>query len=129
MNPFKAAAILSLIVAFCAVAYLAYQYSVIRPKYESEVQEVATCESGRAAATANWDNVQSHIELLKAQGKFKEAGTYATQHADERPLFIGECGQFADLQAPIYTWPSVIAIVGLIAALALFGAARPHVKS
>jgi hypothetical protein len=125
MNPTKAAAIIALIVTIGAAAYLVYQATVVRAKYDADVTDYEHCMAGRRAATANWDYVQSQIGLLNAQGKYKEALDFGKQHAGERPLFIGECGQFLDLKSPIYAWPAGISTVGLITSLVLFGAAKP----
>jgi hypothetical protein len=124
MNPTKAAAILTLIVAIGAAGYLIYQATVVRAKYEADVVSVAACATKREATTANWEEVQSKIELLKAQGKYKEALDFAKQHAEEKPFFVGECGQSLDLQPPTYALPAGISVVSLIASLALFGAAK-----
>lgn len=124
MNPTKAAAILVLVVAVFGAGDLIYQYAVVRPRYEANVLHVLSCQTGRQAAIANWEYVQSHIELLKAQGNYKEAFDFQKQHAGERPEFIGECDQFVDLTAPAYPLPAGVAVVGLIISLALFGMAR-----
>jgi len=123
MNPTKVAAILSLIVTLCAAGYLLYQFAMVRPHYNADVSDYTSCKAGREAALTNWDNVQSQIELLKTQGKYQEAIAYIKKHENERPMFIGECGQFLDLQQPTYSSPAAIAVVGLIASLALFGGA------
>jgi hypothetical protein len=125
MNPTKAAAIIALIVTIGAVGYLAYQATAVRSKYDADVADYEHCKAGRRDATANWDDVQSHVELFKAQGKYKEAADYLKQHEGERPLFIGECGQFLDMRGPTYAWPAGITVIGLITSLALFGAANP----
>jgi len=125
MNPTKAAAILALIVSIGSAGYLVYQATAVKAKYETDVADYEHCMSGRQAATANWEYVQSEIELLTTQHKYQEAIDFQKKHAGERPLFIGECGQFLDMQPPIYARPAGIAVVGLIASLALFGAAKP----
>jgi hypothetical protein len=124
MNPTKAAAILALMVAICATGYLIYQATVVRAQYEADIGHLVACTTKREATTANWEEVQSKIELLRAQGKYKEAIDFEKQHAGERPLFFGECGEFLDLQPPTYGLPAGISVVGLIVSLALFGAAR-----
>ncbi len=125
MNPTKAAAILALIVTIGAVGYLVYQATAVRAKYEADIREYVKCKAAREAALANWDYVQAHIDLLIAEGEYGKAGEFKQEHAGERPLSIGECGQFLDVQPPIYVLPAGIAVVGLIASLVLFGAAKP----
>lgn len=127
MNPTKAAAILALIVTMGAAGYLVYQATSVKAKYEADIREYVKCKAAREAALANWDYVQAHIDLLKAEGEYGEAAEFQQQHAAERPLFIGECGQFLDMQPPVYTWPAGIPVVGLIVSLALFGAAKPKI--
>jgi hypothetical protein len=126
MNPTRAAAILALIVTIGAAGFLIYQATAVQSKYSADLLERDSCEVKRQAVVSNWEVIESHIDLLNTQGKYREAIAFEKKHADERPLFIGNCGQFFDIQPPIYAWPAGITLVGLITSLALFGAAKPR---
>jgi polyferredoxin len=128
MNPTKAAAILALIVTLVAVGFMCvtlYQEKV-ELKFALEAMGCASCVSGKEAVVANWRYVQSHIELLKAQGKDREALNFEREHAGERPINTDLPCPTCDLPGPDYTTPGAVAVVGLIVSLALFGAAKPR---
>jgi polyferredoxin len=127
MNPTKAAAILALIVTLVAVGFMCvtlYQEKV-ELKFALEAMGCAKCVSAKEAAVANWHYVQSQIELLKAQGKDREALKFEREHAGERPVNSDLPCPTCDLPGPNYATPGAVAIVGLIVSLALFGVAKP----
>jgi len=71
VNPTKAAATIALIVTVIAAGYLCvtfYEDKVLRNN-QIEALHCASCISAKEAAIANWNYVQSHIELLQAQGE------------------------------------------------------------
>lgn len=126
MNPTKAAAIIALIVTLCAASYFVYQLAFVKPKYESDVHDYQKCTSEREETLRHWKWVQDMIENLKTQQRYKEAAEFEKKHAGEKPLFFGECSDYVALQPPSYILPSAAtAVIGLIASLALFGAAKP----
>jgi hypothetical protein len=125
MNPTKAAAVVALVVTLVAAGDLCvtlYQDKV-QLKFQLEAMRCASCVSGREAAAANWNYVQSQIELLKIEGKDREAFKFEQDHAGERPVNADVPCPYCDLPPPDYTTPGVVAVVGLIVSLALFGAA------
>jgi len=115
MNPTKAAAILALIVTLAAAGDLLYvQYQEkVELKFALEALDCAKCRSAKSAAVANWEYVESEIELLDQQQKYAEEAAFQKQHAGERPVNT-------DLPCPIATRPpglqhtGAIAIIGLI---------------
>jgi hypothetical protein len=120
MNPTKAAAILALIVTLVAVGFMCvtlYQEKV-ELIFALEAMRCASCVTAKEAVVANWRAVQSQIELLKAQGKDREAFEYEQKHAGEQPVNIDEPCPDCGLPSPNYTTPGAVS-------LALFGAARP----
>jgi hypothetical protein len=125
MNPIRAAAIITFIVTIVAAAYLTYQATAVRSKYDADLAHYTDCTTKRQTTTANWEQVQSQIGLLNAQEKYREALDFAKEHSGKRPFFIGECGQFLDLRPPIYLWPAGISLMGLITSLTLLGASKP----
>jgi|SRR5580658_3617595 hypothetical protein len=99
MNPTKAAAILSLIVALCAAGDLAYQALVVRARFVEMGEKFDKCEA--------------QMDEARRQGK------------DPRAVW---CPDVKDVAAPSYAAPSGIAIVWLIASLGLFKAAKPSAQ-
>ena len=65
-------------------AYNLYQ-NIVNLKAEIDALGDASSKTAQEAAAANWQYVQSYVELLKAQGKFTEAQQQATAHAGEKP--------------------------------------------
>jgi hypothetical protein len=127
MNPTKAAAILALVVTLVAVGFMCatlYQEKV-ELKFTLEAMHCASCVTGKQAAVANWHAVQSQIELLKAQGKDRQALTFEEAHAGDQPVNTDLPCPTCNLPGPDYMTPGVIAIVGFTVSLALFGAAKP----
>jgi hypothetical protein len=96
MNPTKAAAILSLIVTICTAGDLAYQVFVVRHRF--------------VAMGENFDRCEAQMNEARRAG---------------RDLKTVWCPDVKDVDVPSYAAPSGIAIVGLIASLGLFGAAKP----
>lgn len=76
MNPIKIAAVIALLTAACAFAYLIYQGTTLRDRYKASIYKYMECRTGRDAVEANWNAVQSEIELLKDKGQYKQAGEY-----------------------------------------------------
>jgi hypothetical protein len=127
MNPTKAAAILALIVTLVAVGFMCitlYQEKV-ELKFALEALRCASCVTGKEAAAANWRAVRSQTDLLKAQGKDREALKFEREHEGEKPINGDLPCPTCDLPGPNYTTPGAVAVVGLIVSLALFGAAKP----
>jgi hypothetical protein len=100
MNPTKAAAILALIVSLCAAGDLAYQVFVVRQKFID--------------MSAKFDACESQMDQARRDGKDPKAVP---------------CPEVQDVDVPYYAWPSGITIVGLIASLALFGAAKKQTSA
>jgi hypothetical protein len=131
MNLTKAAAIIALIVTLIAAGdllYVLYQEKV-ELKFELEVLDCAKCRAAKGAAIANWEYVESHIELLDQQHKYAEEVAFQKQHASERPVNTDLPCPNCDLTGPDYTTPGAIAVVGLIVTLALFGATNRKTES
>jgi hypothetical protein len=84
----KAAAVITLIIALIAAGYLVYEFTVVRPKYETAASACASCTSVKEAAEANWRSIESNIDALRAQKKYREAEKLAQDHATEKPLNI-----------------------------------------
>ncbi len=127
MNPTKAAAILALIVTLAAAGdllYVLYQDKV-ELKFVNEALDCLACKSAKNAAVANWEYVESKIELLDAQHRYAEEAAFKKQHAGEQPVNTDLPCSSCDLPGPDYTTPGAVAVVGLIVSLALFGAAKP----
>jgi len=117
----KAAAILALVVTLLAAGCLVYEATVIRDGYRSSVSACMSCTTAKEAATANWEYVQSQVQLLKAQGKNREAEKFAQDHAGDRPVNTDVPCSDCNTPAPDYTAAGAVTIVGLIASVALFG--------
>jgi hypothetical protein len=96
MNPTKAAAILSLIVALCAAGDLTYQVFVVRQRFV-EMGEI-------------FDKCEAEMNEARRAGKDPK---------------VVSCPELQNVDVPYYAWPSGITVVGLITSLALFGAAKP----
>jgi hypothetical protein len=125
MNPTRAAATIALIVTLVAAGYLCvilYQDKV-EMKFQIEALHCASCISAKEAAVANWNYVQSYIELLQAQGKDREALKFARDHAGEKPVNSEVPCPDCDLHSADYTTPGAVALVGLLISLTLFGVA------
>ena len=125
MNPTKAAAAIALIVTVVAAGYLCVTFydDKVALKYQIEALHCASCMSAKEAAVANWNAVQSHIELLQAQGKDREALKFAQDHAGEKPVNTDVPCPNCDLPSPDYTTPGAVVVIGLIVSLTLFGVA------
>jgi hypothetical protein len=65
-------------------AYSLYQ-NIVNLKSEIDALGEASSKTAREAASANWEWVQSYVELLKAQGKFADAKVAESAHAGEKP--------------------------------------------
>jgi hypothetical protein len=126
MNLTKAAAVIALIVALVAVGYLAYELTLVRSRYDAAVLACTNCTTLNESMAANWREVESNIELLKAKRKYREAEKFARDHAGEKPLDIDVPCTDCETPAPDYTMPSAIAGLGLIASTLLFGASKPR---
>jgi hypothetical protein len=126
MNLTKAAAAITLIVALVAAGYLAYEATLVRSRYDAAVLACTNCTTLKESMAANWREVQSNIELLKAKRKYREAEKFARDHAGEKPLDIDVPCTDCQTPAPDYTMPSTIAGLGLIASTLLFGASKPR---
>jgi hypothetical protein len=128
MNLTKAAAVIALIVALVAAGYLAYDATLVRSRYDAAVLACTNCTTLKESMAANWREVQSNIELLKAKRKNREAEKFARDHAGEKPLDIDIPCTDCETPAPDYTMPSAITGLGLIASTLLFGASKPRRK-
>jgi len=126
MNLTKAAAMITLIVALAAAGYLAYEAAFVRSRYDAAVLACANCTTLKESMAANWREVESSIELLKAKRKYREAEKFARDHAREKPLDIDVPCTDCETPAPDYAMPSTIAGVGLIGSALLFGATKPR---
>jgi hypothetical protein len=126
MNLTKATAVISLIVALVAAGYLAYEAAFVRSRYDAAVLACTNCTTLKESLAANWREVESSIELLKAKRKYREAEKVARDHAREKPLDIDVPCMDCETSAPDYTMPSTIAGLGLIASALLFGASKPR---
>ena len=126
MNLTKAAAVITLIVALVAVGYLAYEAILVRGRYNAAVLACTNCTTLKESMAANWREVESNIELLKAKRKYREAEKFAREHAGEKPLDIDVLCMDCETPAPDYTMPGAIAGLGLIASTLLFGASKPR---
>ena len=126
MNLTKAAAAITLIVALVAAGYLAYEATFVRSRYDAAVLACTNCTTLKESMAANWREVQSNIELLKAKRKYREAEKFARDHAREKPPDIDVPCMDCEMPAPDYTMPSAIAGLGLIASALLFGASKPR---
>jgi hypothetical protein len=125
MNLTKAAAILALMVALVAAGYLLYLSTVVRNRYEKAASNCATCTAVKEVVASNWRSVESTIEVLKAQKKYREAEKVAQEHAGERPVNIEVPCSDCEMPAPDYSTPTTVAALGLLAAAVLFGAVKP----
>ena len=127
MNAMKSAAVVALLVTLVAVGYLCVTFyqEKVDLKFQIEALSCASCTTAKEAAVANWNYVQSRIELLKTQGKDREALQFEREHAGERPVNTDLPCPTCNLPGPDYMTPGAVAIVGLIVSLALFGAAKP----
>jgi hypothetical protein len=126
MDLTKAAAVIALIVALVAAGYLAYDATLVRSRYNAAVLACTNCTTLKESMAANWREVESNIELLRAKRKYREAEKVARDHAGEKPLDIDVPCMDCETPAPDYTMPSVIAGLGLIASTLLFGASKPR---
>ena len=126
MNLTKAAAVIALIVALVAAGYLVYEATIVRSRYDAAVLACTNCTTLKESMAANWREVQSSIQLLKAKGKNREAEKLARDHAGEKPLDVDVPCTDCETPAPDYTLPSAIAGLGLIASTLLFGASKPR---
>jgi hypothetical protein len=126
MNLTKAAAVITLTVALVAAGYLAYEATFVRSRYDAAVLACTNCTTLKESMAANWREVQSSIELLKAKRKYREAEKFAREHAGEKPVDIDVPCTDCETRAPDYTLPSAIAGLGLIASALLFGASKPR---
>ena len=126
MNLTKAAAAITLIVALVAAGYLAYEATFVRSRYDAAVLACTNCTTLKESMAANWREVESGIELLKAKRKYREAEKFARDHAREKPLDIDVPCMDCETPAPDYTMPSTIAGLGLIGSALLFGASKPR---
>ena len=126
MNLTKAAAVIALIVALVAAGYLAYDATLVRSRYDAAVLACTNCTTLKESMAANWREVESSIERLKAKGKNREAEKVARDHAGEKPLDIDVPCMDCETPAPDYTMPSTIAGLGLIGSALLFGASKPR---
>jgi len=127
MNLIKVAATIALLVTLVAVGYLCVTFyqEKVELRFQLEALKCASCVTSKEAAVANWRAVQSQIELLKAQGKDREALKFERDHANEQPVNTDLPCPTCDLPGPDYTTPGAVAVVGLVVSLALFGAAKP----
>jgi hypothetical protein len=126
MNLTKATAVISLIVALVAAGYLAYEAAFVRSRYDAAVLACTNCTTLKESLAANWREVESSTELLKAKRKYREAEKFVRDHAGEKPPDIDVPCADCETPAPDYTVPSVIAGLGLIASTLLFGASKPR---
>jgi hypothetical protein len=126
MNLTKAAAVIVLIVALVAAGYLTYEAILVRSRYDAAVLACRNCTTLKESMAANWREVESGIELLKAKRKYREAEKFAREHAGEKPLDIDVPCMDCETPAPDYNMPSTIAGLGLIASALLFGASKPR---
>jgi hypothetical protein len=126
MNLTKGAAVIALIVALVAAGYLTYDATLVRSRYDAAVLACTNCTTLKESMAANWREVQSSIERLKAKGKNREAEKVARDHAGEKPPDIDVPCMDCETPAPDYTLPSAIAGLGLIASTLLFGASKPR---
>ena len=126
MNLTKAAAVITLIVSLAAAGYLAYEAILVRGRYNAAVLACTNCTTLKESMAANWREVESSIELLKAKRKYREAEKFARDHAGEKPLDMNVPCMDCETPAPDYTMPSAIAGLGLIASALLFGASKPR---
>ena len=126
MNLTKAAAMITLIVALAAAGYLVYETAFVRSRYDAAVLACANCTTLKESMAANWREVESSIELLKAKRKYREAEKFARDHAREKPLDIDVPCTDCETPAPDYAMPSTIAGLGLIGSALLFGATKPR---
>jgi hypothetical protein len=125
MNLTKTAAILALMVALAAAGQLIYLSTVVRSRYQASVSNCMTCTAVKEAVTSNWRSVESSIELLKAQKKYREAEKVAQEHAGEKPVDIDVPCSDCETRAPDYSTPTTVAALGLLVAAVLFGAVKP----
>jgi hypothetical protein len=126
MNLTKGAAVIALIVALVAAGHLAYDATLVRSRYDAAVLACTNCTTLKESMAANWREVQSSIERLKAKGKNREAEKVARDHAGEKPPDIDVPCMDCETPAPDYTLPSAIAGLGLIVSTLLFGASKPR---
>jgi hypothetical protein len=120
----KAAAVITLMIALAALGYLAYETTELRPKYQAAALACTDCTAVKEAAQANWRQIESNIELLKAQKKYREAEQLAHDHAHEKPLDIDIPCSDCEIPAPDYTRPGTVAVLASIASAMLFGAVK-----
>jgi hypothetical protein len=121
----KAAAIFALVIGLAAAAYLAYLSTVVRQRYNLSVSNCANCTAVKEVVAANWVAIQSRIDLLKAEKKYREAEKLAIEHAKERPVNIDIPCVDCETLAPDYSTSTTVAVIGLIASAVLFGAVKP----
>ncbi len=111
-------------IALAAAGYLAYEATVLQPKYQTAALACTNCTTVKDAAQANWRQIESNIEVLKAQKKYREAEKLAHEHANEKPLDIDIPCSDCEIPAPDYTRPGTVAVLGSIASAMLFGAVK-----
>lgn len=121
----KAAAVITLIIALVAAGYLVYEYTVIRPRYETAALACTSCTTVKEAADANWRSIESNIKTLQAKKKYREAEKLAQDHAAEKPLNIDVPCSDCETPPPDYTRPGTVAVLGTILSTILFGAVKP----
>src|ERR1700686_2824042 len=126
MNLTKAAAVITLIVALVAAGYLAYEATFLRSGYDAPGLACTNCTTLKESMAANWREVESSIELLKAKRKYREAKKFGRAHAGEKPPHIDVPCMDCETPPPDYTMASAIAGLGLIASTLLFGASKPR---
>ncbi len=126
MNLTKAVAVVAIIVTVAAGGYLCFilYQDKVEGKFEKQASRCALCTVSKQAAATNWDYVQSHIKILNAQGKNKEAAKFAEEHANQKPVDADLPCSDCDLPGPDYNMPGAITAVGMIASTILFEAAR-----
>ena len=122
----RAVAIFALIIGLAAAGYQAYLLTIVKKRYDTAMSNCANSKAIQETIAANWRSVEANVDLLKAKRKFREAEKFAQEHASERPpnfeLPVPDC----DVPAPDYVPSSVVAVVGLIASVVIFGAAKPR---
>jgi hypothetical protein len=111
------------------VTGVVYQHAVIEEQDQKAALECLSCNAAKEAAVANWEDVQSKVDLLLAPGKPREALKFKHEHEGERPLNQDIPCSARDFSPPEYWIPSAIGVLGLIISLTLFGVAQRFVRA
>jgi hypothetical protein len=123
MNLIKVAAIATLVVTLIAGGDLDYELTAVKSEQEKAAYICTMCKLERDTAAMKWEVDKEKVRAAELAGGELARLAAEQAYAGDRPVILGPCPG-CDFPPPDYETPTVVAIIGLVMSMVLFGVAK-----